>query len=65
LPLGGVEPGMVIMQDVRTPRGLLFVARGFEVTGVFVERIRNFGEELLNRRVKVLVRAAPASAAGP
>jgi len=56
---------MVIMQDVRTPRGLLFVARGFEVTGVFVERIRNFGEELLNRRVKVLVRAAPASAAGP
>ena len=65
LPLSGVEPGMVIMQDVRTPRGLLFVARGFEVTGVFVERIRNFGEELLNRRVKVLVHPAPASAAGP
>jgi hypothetical protein len=56
---------MIIMQDVRTPRGLLFVARGFEVTGVFVERIRNFGEELLNRPVKVLLHGKAASAAGP
>jgi response regulator RpfG family c-di-GMP phosphodiesterase len=55
LPLSSVRPGMVIMQDVRTPRGLLFVARGFEVTNVFLERIRNFGQELLDRPVKVLV----------
>jgi response regulator RpfG family c-di-GMP phosphodiesterase len=63
LPLKAVKPGMVIMQDVRTPRGLLFVARGFEVTNVFLERIRNFGQELLDRPVKVLLhgQAGPAA----
>lgn len=64
LPLSAVQPGMVIMQDVRTPRGLLFVARGFEVTGVFLERIRNFGQDLLNRPVKVLLPGEPESKAG-
>ncbi|HZT02956.1 MAG TPA: response regulator [Steroidobacteraceae bacterium] len=63
LPLSAVEPGMIIMQDVRTPRGLLFVARGFEVTGAFIERIRNFGEDLLNRPVKVLLHGKAAAAA--
>ena len=61
LPLSALQPGMIIMQDVRTPRGLLFVARGFEVTSVFMERIRNFGQELLDRPVKVLLH----SQAGP
>ena len=65
LLLRAVEPGMVIMQDVRTPRGLLFVARGFEVTGVFVERIRNLGQDLLSRQVKVLVPDRTGSAARP
>ncbi|MGH8201332.1 MAG: HD domain-containing phosphohydrolase [Steroidobacteraceae bacterium] len=64
MPLGVVEPGMVIMQDVRTPRGLLFVARGFEVTGVFLERIRNFGQDMLHRPVKVLLNVKAERAAG-
>jgi response regulator RpfG family c-di-GMP phosphodiesterase len=64
LPLGVVQPGMVIMQDVRTPRGLLFVARGFEVTNVFVERIRNFGQDLLDRPVKVLLHGQAGPGAG-
>jgi response regulator RpfG family c-di-GMP phosphodiesterase len=64
VPLGAVKPGMVIMQDVRTPRGLLFVARGFEVTNVFLERIRNFGQDLLDRPVKVLLHSHPEAAPG-
>ncbi len=65
LRLSEVERGMLIMQDVRTPRGLLLVARGFEVTGVFVERIRNFGEELLEQRVKILPAGHAARSALP
>ena len=64
LPLSAVKAGMVIMQDVRTPRGLLFVTRGFEVTNVFLERIRNFGEDLLDRPVKVLLRTEAGPATG-
>jgi len=62
MPLRVVQPGMIIMQDVRTQMGTLLVTRGFEVTNLFLERTRNFGPELLNESVKVLVRAAkPAS----
>jgi response regulator RpfG family c-di-GMP phosphodiesterase len=62
MPLRVVQPGMIIMQDVRTHMGTLLVTRGFEVTSLFLERARNFGPDLLNESVKVLVRAAqPAS----
>ena len=46
---------MIIMQDVRTQMGTLLVARGFEVTSAFLERMRNFGPELLNEAVRVPV----------
>jgi hypothetical protein len=49
---------MIIMQDVRTHMGTLLVTRGFEVTSVFLERARNFGPDLLNESVKVMVRGA-------
>jgi response regulator RpfG family c-di-GMP phosphodiesterase len=55
MPLRVVQPGMIIMQDVRTQMGTLLVARGFEVTSVFVERARNFGPDLLNESVRVMV----------
>ena len=55
MPLRVVQPGMIIMQDVRTHMGTLLVARGFEVTSVFVERARNFGPDLLNESVRVMV----------
>jgi CheY-like chemotaxis protein len=58
MPLRVVQPGMIIMQDVRTQMGTLLVTRGFEVTSLFLERARNFGPDLLNESVKVLVRAA-------
>ncbi|MGH8137186.1 MAG: response regulator [Steroidobacteraceae bacterium] len=58
IALRSVIPGMVIMQDVRTQMGTLLVARGFEVSGTFLERIRNFGPDLLGETVKVLIPAA-------
>jgi response regulator RpfG family c-di-GMP phosphodiesterase len=55
MPLRVVQPGMIIMQDVRTHMGTLLVARGFEVTSLFLERARNFGPDLLNESVRVMV----------
>jgi response regulator RpfG family c-di-GMP phosphodiesterase len=55
--LKAVQPGMVIMQDIRTHMGTLLVPRGFEVTNIFLERSRNFGPELLEEVVKVVVPA--------
>lgn len=66
MPLRAVQPGMIIMQDVRTHMGTLLVPRGFEVTKLFLEKVRNFGPDLLNEVVKVAVQqgAAVAGAAG-
>jgi response regulator RpfG family c-di-GMP phosphodiesterase len=49
-----VQPGMTLLQDLRTQSGTLLVPRGFEVTVTFLERIRNYGPELLAQKVKVL-----------
>jgi CheY-like chemotaxis protein len=57
MPLRAVQPGMTIMQDLRTPMGVLLVPRGFEVTATFMERIQNYGDELLSMHVKVLTPA--------
>jgi hypothetical protein len=55
MPLRGVKLGMIIMQDVRTHMGTLLVPRGFEVTQLFLEKLRNFGPDLMNEVVKVAV----------
>lgn len=55
VPLRHVSPGMTILQDVRTELGMLLVARGFEVSERFVERIKNFGPGLLAEKVAVRV----------
>jgi response regulator RpfG family c-di-GMP phosphodiesterase len=54
MPLRMVQPGMTIMQDVRTHLGTLLIARGFDVSPTFLERLRNFGASILAERVKVL-----------
>jgi response regulator RpfG family c-di-GMP phosphodiesterase len=66
MPLRAVQTGMIIMQDVRTHMGTLLVPRGFEVTKLFIEKLRNFGPDLLNEVVKVAVQqgAVAAGAAG-
>lgn len=60
IPLRLVRPGMTILQDVRTELGTLLIARGFEVTERFSERIRNFGPGLLAEKVAVSVPAGRA-----
>jgi len=63
MALQTVTVGMVILQDVRTHLGTLLVPRGFEVTPGFLERIQNFGPELLGEIVKVTVPAVEAARA--
>jgi response regulator RpfG family c-di-GMP phosphodiesterase len=55
VPLRAVLPGMQILQDVRTEMGTLLIPRGFEVTSAFLERIRHFGPDILNEKIKVAV----------
>jgi response regulator RpfG family c-di-GMP phosphodiesterase len=50
-----VQPGMTIVEDVRTHLGTLLIARGFEVSLPFLERLRNLGASILSEQVKVLV----------
>lgn len=53
--LGELRPGMVFAQDVRTPTGLLLVARGHPVTASLIERLRNMGPAAgLRGRVRVV-----------
>jgi response regulator RpfG family c-di-GMP phosphodiesterase len=68
IALDDVVAGMVIAEDVRTDKGSLLVARGYEVTAGFVERVRNY-PGMQGRTVRVLMKtpdptqpaAAPAS----
>lgn len=53
MPLRQVRPGMTILQDIRTEQGTLLVARGFEATEQFLERIKTFGPGLLSGKVQV------------
>lgn len=64
IPLRHVRPGMTLLQDVRTELGTLLIARGFEVTERFVERIRNFGPGLLGEKVAVSVPVGRAASSG-
>jgi response regulator RpfG family c-di-GMP phosphodiesterase len=53
ISVGKVKTGMIILDDVRTPMGVLLVPKGFEVTDVFIERMRNFGPGILAERIRV------------
>jgi hypothetical protein len=59
IPLHKVQPGMTIMEDVRTHLGTLLIARGFEVSPPFLERLRNFGSSILAEQVSVLAPQRP------
>jgi CheY-like chemotaxis protein len=55
LPLQHVRPGMIMGQDVRTQSGTLIVPRGFVVTLAFLEKVANFGSDLMAEKVEVRV----------
>lgn len=58
IPVRLVQPGMTILEDLRTHMGTLLVPRGFEVSETFLERLKNFGSGILSEKIKVLVPAA-------
>jgi hypothetical protein len=64
LPLTGIRVGMVFADDVKTAGGTLLVARGYEVTAGFVERVRNFSHGTIKEPLRVIVgRTGVATAA--
>lgn len=53
--LGALRPGMVFARDVRLATGALLVARGYEVTPGFLERLRNFSADTVQEPLHVLL----------
>jgi response regulator RpfG family c-di-GMP phosphodiesterase len=60
IALGAVQPGMTIIDDLRTHMGTLLVPRGLEVSETFLTRLKNFGASILEEKIKVMVPAAKA-----
>jgi hypothetical protein len=60
IPVRLIQPGMTIMEDLRTQMGTLLVPRGFEVSETFLERLKNFGTTILSEKIKVLIPAPKA-----
>jgi response regulator RpfG family c-di-GMP phosphodiesterase len=58
ISVAALRSGMVLAADVKMATGTLFVARGYEVTPAFLERIRNFRPGAVREPIKVLIRAA-------
>jgi response regulator RpfG family c-di-GMP phosphodiesterase len=54
--LAALKPGMVFAADVKMTTGTLFVARGYEVTESFLERIRNFRAGSVKEPFRVSIR---------
>jgi len=55
--VGRLTPGMVFLDELRTSVGTLLVPKGFEVTEPFLERVRNFGPNILQEKVRVTLRS--------
>ncbi len=54
--LAALRAGMIFATDVKLTTGTLFVARGYEVTESFLERVRNFRAGSVKEPLKVIVR---------
>lgn len=59
LPAADIKPGMVLAQDVFTKKGILFMARGQEVTTGMLEKLRNFSNGLASDTIRAIVRDNP------
>ncbi|MBV9506052.1 MAG: response regulator [Acidobacteriia bacterium] len=60
LPLDSLQSGMILAQDVRTNKGVLFIARGQEVTPSLLEKLHNFAPGLLGEQmIRVILADAP------
>jgi response regulator RpfG family c-di-GMP phosphodiesterase len=62
LPVTGLHAGMVLAQDVRSAKGILFIARGQEVTASLLEKLRNFALGFLGEQsIRVIIRDLTAN----
>jgi CheY-like chemotaxis protein len=50
----GLRVGMVLAEDARLSTGTLLVARGYEVTASFIERIKNFPPGMLSGAFRIV-----------
>jgi len=65
VPIAAVGLGMVFAEDVRLASGTLLVARGYEVTQGFLERIRNFSPGTVKEPVRVVLSTGLAPIVAP
>lgn len=56
IPLVALQEGMVFAEEVRMKNGLLLVARGYEVTQSFMEKVRNFKSGSVDEPLRVIVK---------
>jgi response regulator RpfG family c-di-GMP phosphodiesterase len=55
LSISALQPGMTFAEDVKLANGTLLVARGYQVTAGFLERVRSFGTKLIREPLRVVV----------
>lgn len=56
LPIPALRPGMVLAQNIKTTKGILFLARGQEVTASVLEKLRNFPKGFLDvETIRVII----------
>jgi response regulator RpfG family c-di-GMP phosphodiesterase len=57
LSVAALKPGMVFASDVKLVTGTLFVARGYEITAGFLERLKNLRPGSLKEPLRVIIRS--------
>ncbi len=62
--VAAIRVGMVVAADIRLESGVLLVARGYEVTSGFIERLRNFSGAV-KEPIRVLLRRPRAGQEAP
>lgn len=55
VPTRGLTAGMVLAEDVRFDTGNLLVARGFEITASFIERVKNLPPGIFSGYFQIVV----------
>jgi response regulator RpfG family c-di-GMP phosphodiesterase len=55
ISLAKLKVGMAFAEDVKMASGALLVARGYEVTGSFLERVRNFPDGAIREPLRIVV----------
>jgi response regulator RpfG family c-di-GMP phosphodiesterase len=59
LSISALRAGMAFAEDVKLANGTLLVARGYQVTPGFLERVRNFGIHTIREPLRVVVNRIP------